>query len=132
NVLLIMTDDVGFAAASTFGGPVPTPTLEALASHGVKYNRFNTTALCSPSRAALITGRDQHNAHTGIIMERSLGYPGYDSLKPGSVGSVGEILKQNGYSTAWFGKNHNVPAWHFSAAGPFDLWPPGPGFEYFY
>ena len=132
NVLLILTDDVGFGAASTFGGPIPTPTLDELAARGLKYNRFHTTALCSPTRAALITGRDQHNAHTGIIMERALGYPGYDLVKPASVGSIGEILRQNGYSTAWFGKNHNVPAWQSSAVGPFDLWPTGLGFDYFY
>ncbi len=132
NVLLILTDDVGFGASSAFGGPVPTPTLESLAARGLKYNRFNTTALCSPTRAALITGREQHNAHTGIIMERSLGYPGYDSVMPKSAGSIGEILRQNGYNTAWFGKNHNVPGWQSSAAGPFDLWPTGLGFEYFY
>ena len=131
-VLLILTDDVGFGASSAFGGPVPTPTLEQLAANGLKYNRFNTTALCSPTRAALITGREQHNAHTGIIMERSLGYPGYDSVMPKSAGSIGEILHQNGYNTAWFGKNHNVPGWQSSAAGPFDLWPTGLGFEYFY
>ena len=132
NVLLILTDDVGFGASRAFGGPVPTPALEQLAAHGLKYNRFNTTALCSPTRAALITGREQHNAHTGIIMERSLGYPGYDSVMPKSAGSIGEVLRQNGYNTAWFGKNHNVPGWQSSAAGPFDLWPTGLGFEYFY
>jgi len=132
NVLLIMTDDVGFGASSAFGGPVATPTLEALAASGVKYNTFNTTALCSPTRAALLTGRDQHNVHTGIIMERSLGYPGYDSLMPKSAGTVAEVLRGNGYSTAWFGKNHNVPAWQSSAVGPFDLWPTGLGFDYFY
>ena len=132
NVLLILTDDVGFGASSAFGGPVPTPTLEALAANGLKYNAFNTTALCSPTRAALITGRDQHNVHTGIIMERSLGYPGYNSLMPKSAGTVAEILRGNGYSTAWFGKNHNVPAWQSSAVGPFDLWPTGLGFDYFY
>ena len=132
NVLLIMTDDVGFGASSTFGGPIPTPTFNRLAARGVKYNRFHTTALCSPTRAALITGRNHHNAHTGIIMERSLGYPGYDSVMPKSCGTVAEILKQNGYNTAWFGKNHNVPDWQSSAAGPFDLWPTGLGFEYFY
>ena len=109
NVLLILTDDVGFGASSAFGGPVPTPTFEALAANGLKYNAFNTTALCSPTRAALITGRDQHNVHTGIIMERSLGYPGYDSLMPKSAGTIAEILRGNGYNTAWFGKNHNVP-----------------------
>jgi len=132
NVLLILTDDVGFGASSTFGGPVPTPTLDGIAARGIKYNRFNTTALCSPTRAALITGREQHNVHTGIIMERSLGYPGYDSLMPQSAGTIAEILRGNGYNTAWFGKNHNVPAWQGSAAGPFDLWPTGLGFEYFY
>lgn len=132
NIILIVTDDVGFGASSTFGGPIPTPTLNALAASGLKYNRFNTAALCSPTRAALITGRDQHNAHTGLIMERSLGYPGYDSVMPASVGSVGEVLRLNGYNTAWFGKNHNVPGWQTSQAGPFDLWPTGLGFEYFY
>jgi arylsulfatase A-like enzyme len=132
NILLILTDDVGFGASSAFGGPIPTPTLEALASKGVKYSEFNTTALCSPTRAALLTGRDQHKAHQGIIMERSLGYPGYDSLMPKSTGTIAEILRGNGYSTAWFGKNHNVPGWQSSAAGPFDLWPTGLGFDYFY
>ena len=132
NVLLILTDDVGFGASSTFGGPIPTPTLDALAARGLKYSRFNTTALRSPTRAALITGREQHNAHTGIIMERSLGYPGYDSLMPKSAGTISEILRQNGYNTAWFGKKHNVPGWQSSAAGPFDLWSTGLGFEYFY
>jgi arylsulfatase A-like enzyme len=132
NILLILTDDVGFGASSAFGGPIPTPTLEALAAKGLKYNEFNTTVLCSPTRAALLTGRDQHTAHQGIIMERSLGYPGYDSLMPRSTGTIAEILRGNGYSTAWFGKNHNVPGWQSSAAGPFDLWPTGLGFDYFY
>ena len=132
NILVVLTDDVGFAASRAFGGPVPTPTLETLAANGVKYNEFSTTALCSPTRAALITGRDQHTVHTGIIMERSLGYPGYDSVMPKSAGTIGEILRGNGYSTAWFGKNHNVPAWQSSAVGPFDLWPTGLGFDYFY
>ncbi len=123
NILVILTDDVGFGASSSFGGPIPTPTLDSLAATGLKYNAFNTTALCSPTRAALITGRDQHTVHTGIIMERSLGYPGYDSLMPKSAGTVGEILRGNGYSTAWFGKNHNVPAWQ-SAAGRSTCGPP--------
>jgi Sulfatase len=100
NVLLIMTDDVGFGASSTFGGPIPTPSFDKLAARGVKYNRFHTTALCSPTRASLITGRNHHNAHTGIIMERSLGFPGYDSVMPKSCGTVAETLKQNGYNTA--------------------------------
>lgn len=132
NVLLILTDDVGFAASSPFGGPVPTPTFAALAKSGLRYNQFHTTAMCSPSRSALITGRNHHSNATGVIMELGTGYPGYNSLMPKSNGSIGEILKQNGYSTAWFGKNHNVPDWQTSQAGPFDLWPTGLGFEYFY
>lgn len=132
NVLLILTDDVGFAASSPFGGPIPTPTFAALANDGLRYNRFHTTAMCSPSRSALITGRNHHSNATGVIMELGTGYPGYNSLMPKSNGSIGEILKQNGYSTAWFGKNHNVPDWQTSQAGPFDLWPTGLGFEYFY
>lgn len=132
NILLIMTDDVGFGASSTFGGPVPTPTLDRLAHNGLRYNMFHTTALCSPTRAALITGRNHHTAHTGVIMEFATGYPGYDSLMGKDTATIGEILRQNGYNTAWFGKNHNVPSWQHSLAGPFDLWPTNLGFEYFY
>jgi arylsulfatase len=132
NIVLIMTDDVGFGASSTFGGPIATPTLDALAASGLRYNAFHTTALCSPTRAALISGRNHHTAATGVIMEFGTGYPGYNTIMPRSVGTIGEVLKQNGYSTAWFGKNHNVPDWQTSAAGPFDLWPTGLGFEYFY
>lgn len=127
-----MTDDVGFGASSTFGGPIPTPTFDKLASRGLLYNRFHTTALCSPSRAALITGRNHHVGATGIIMELSSPYPGYHSLMSKSVGTIGRILTANGYGTAWFGKNHNVPDWQSSPAGPFDLWPTGLGWEYFY
>jgi arylsulfatase A-like enzyme len=132
NILLIMTDDVGFGASNTFGGPVPTPTLDRLAKSGLRYNTFHTTALCSPTRAALITGRNHHSAHTGTIMEFATGYPGYDSLMAKNTVTIGEILRQNGYNTAWFGKNHNVPDWQHSLVGPFDLWPTGLGFEYFY
>jgi arylsulfatase A-like enzyme len=132
NVLLIMTDDVGFGAASTFGGPVPTPTFDKLAKRGLKYNRFHTTALCSPTRAALITGRNHHSCSTGVIMEQATGFPGYNSLMSRSCGTIAEILTMLGYSTAWFGKNHNVPDWHTSAAGPFTYWPTGLGFDYFY
>ncbi|MSR62928.1 MAG: arylsulfatase [Planctomycetes bacterium] len=132
NVLLILTDDVGFSAASTFGGPIPTPTFDMLAKAGLRYNTFHTTALCSPTRAALITGRNHHTCHTGVITEMGTGYPGYDSLMPKSCGTVGEILKQSGYNTSWYGKNHNVPDWQTSQAGPFDLWPTALGFEYFY
>ncbi len=132
NVLLIMTDDVGFGASSTFGGPIPTPTLDRVANAGLRYNTFHTTALCSPTRSALITGRNHHSNATGVITEMATGYPGYTSLMPRTSGTVGEILKQNGYNTAWFGKNHNVPDWQSSQVGPFDLWPTSLGFEYFY
>lgn len=132
NVLLIMTDDVGFGASSTFGGPIPTPTYDKLAANGLRYNQFHTTALCSPTRAALITGRNHHSAATGNIMEFATGYPGYDSLMPKSVGTIGEMLRDNGYVTAWFGKNHNVPDWHTSQAGPFDYYPTRLGFDYFF
>ena len=132
NIVLIMTDDVGFGASSTFGGPIATPTMDGLAKQGVRYNQFHTTALCSPTRAALLTGRNHHTAATGVITEMATGYPGYNSLMPKSVGSIAEVLKQSGYSTSWFGKNHNVPAWQASQDGPFDLWPTGLGFDYFY
>jgi arylsulfatase A-like enzyme len=132
NILLILTDDVGFGASSTFGGPIPTPTFDKLAKAGLRYTQFHTTALCSPTRAALLTGRNHHSAATGVIMELGTGFPGYNSLQPRSAGTFAEILKQNGYNTAWYGKNHNVPDWHTSQAGPFDLWPTGLGFEYFY
>ena len=132
NILLIMTDDVGFGASSTFGGPIQTPTFQQLADEGLRYNTFHTTALCSPTRAALITGRNHHSCASGVITEMATGYPGYNSVVPKGCGSVGEVLKENGYNTAWFGKAHNVPDWMSSQAGPFDLWPGGLGFEYFY
>lgn len=132
NVLLIMTDDVGFGAASTFGGPIPTPNFDKLAKAGLRFNNYHTTALCSPTRAALITGRNHHTCASGVITEMGTGFPGYNTLMPKTCGSVAEILKQNGYNTSWFGKNHNVPDWQSSQAGPFDLWPTGLGFEYFY
>jgi arylsulfatase A-like enzyme len=132
NVLVILTDDVGFGASSTFGGPVPTPTMDRLARDGLRYTQFHTTALCSPTRASLLTGRNHHSAATGIIMEGGTGFPGYNTLMPKSVGTFSEVLRQSGYNTAWYGKNHNIPDWHNSQAGPFDLWPTGLGFEYFY
>ena len=132
NVLLILTDDVGFGASSTFGGPIQTPNFQRLAESGLLYNMFHTTALCSPTSAALITGRNHHSVASGSITEFATGYPGYDSLVPKSAGSVGAVLKDNGYNTAWFGKMHNVPDWMSSQAGPFDLWPTGLGFEHFY
>jgi arylsulfatase A-like enzyme len=132
NILLILTDDVGFGASSTFGGPIPTATFDRLAQSGLRYTQFHTTALCSPTRAALLTGRNHHSCASGVIMELGTGYPGYNSLMPKSCGTFAEVLKQNGYNTAWYGKNHNVPDWHSSEAGPYDLWPSGLGFEYFY
>jgi len=132
NVLLILTDDVGFGASSPFGGPIEMPNLQRLAESGLRYNTFHTTALCSPTRSALITGRNHHSNASGVITEMATGYPGYNSLISKSSGSVGEGLRENGYNTSWFGKMHNVPDWMSSQAGPFDLWPSGLGFEYFY
>jgi arylsulfatase len=132
NVLLILTDDVGFGASSTFGGPIETPNFQRIADSGLRYNTFHTTALCSPTRASLITGRNHHSVASGVITEFATGYPGYNSLIPRSAGSVGEGLRENGYNTSWFGKMHNVPDWMSSQAGPFDLWPSSLGFEYFY
>src|SRR5881398_884181 len=129
NVLLIMTDDQGYGVSSTFGGVVPTPALDRIAKTGLRYTQFNSTALCSPTRAALITGRNHHSVGSGVISELSTGYPGYDSI----IGpDIGTILRDNGYATSWFGKNHNTPAFQLSVAGPFDQWPVGMGFQYFY
>jgi arylsulfatase len=132
NVVVVLLDDVGFGASSTFGGPIETPTLERLAKSGLRYTQFHTTALCSPTRAALLTGRNHHSAHTGVVMEMATGFPGYDSVMGKDTATVAEVLKQKGWNTAWFGKNHNVPDWQSSQAGPFDLWPTGLGFEHFY
>ena len=108
---MILTDDVGFGASSTFGGPIQTPNFQRLADSGLRYNMFHTTALCSPTRAALITGRNHQSVASGSITEFATGYPGYDLLVPKSAGSIGAVLKDNGYNTAWFGKMHNVPDW---------------------
>ena len=132
NVLLIMTDDVGFGAPSTFGGVIPTPALDRIAHDGLRYTNFHSTALCSPTRAALITGRNHHSVGFGVISEQSTGFPGYNSIIPKDAATIGEILKENGYSTSWFGKDHNTPTFVASQAGPFDQWPIGMGFEYFY
>ncbi|MGO9566541.1 MAG: arylsulfatase [Desulfomonilaceae bacterium] len=132
NVLLIMTDDVGFGAPSTFGGVIPTPALDRIAANGLRYTNFHSTALCSPTRAALITGRNHHSAGYGVISEQATGYPGYDSVITRDKATIGKILKDNGYRTSWFGKNHNTPSFQASAIGPFDQWPVGMGFEYFY
>jgi arylsulfatase len=132
NVVLILIDDAGFGQFSTFGGSVPSPTMDKLAAEGLRYNSFHTTALCSPTRAALITGRNHHSVASGVIGEAATGYDGYTTVLPRSTGTVGEVLRQNGYMTAWIGKNHNTPTWEASAAGPFDRWANGLGFDYFY
>jgi arylsulfatase A-like enzyme len=132
NVLLIMTDDVGFGAPSTFGGVIPTPALDRIARMGLRYTNFHSTALCSPTRAALITGRNHHSVGFGQVSELATGYPGYNSVLGKDSATIGRILRDNGYGTSWFGKNHNTPEFVASQAGPFDQWPIGMGFEYFY
>ncbi len=132
NVLLILLDDVGFGMCSTFGGPVPTPHMDKLANNGLKYTRFHTTALCSPTRAALLAGRNHHSCGTGVIIEMGTGYPGYTGIIPKSTALVSQILRDNGYATGMFGKWHNTPEPDISPSGPFDRWPTGLGFDYFY
>jgi arylsulfatase len=132
NVLLIMTDDQGFGAPSTFGGVIPTPSMDRIANNGLRYTNFHSTSLCSPTRAALITGRNHHSVGSGVVGEIATGFPGYDSIIPIDKGTIGTILKGNGYATSWFGKDHNTPSYQSSQAGPFDQWPNGMGFEYFY
>ncbi|KRC61887.1 arylsulfatase [Agromyces sp. Root81] len=133
NVLVVLIDDTGFGASSAFGGPVHTPNFERVAAQGLKYTRFHTTALCSPTRAALLSGRNHHTVGMGGITEIATSAPGYSSLRPNNCAPLAETLKLNGYSTAQFGKCHEVPVWESSPVGPFDHWPhPGGGFEYFY
>jgi arylsulfatase len=132
NVLLIMTDDVGFSAPSTFGGVIPTPALDRIGKTGLRYTCMHSTALCSPTRAALITGRNHHSAGFGVVSEQATGFPGYNSVLTKDKATIGTILRDNGYGTSWFGKNHNTPTFVASQAGPFDQWPIGMGFEYFY
>jgi len=130
NILLIMTDDTGFGVTSTFGGVVPSPALDRIAANGVRYTNFNSTALCSPTRAAIITGRNHHSMGFGVISEQSTGFPGYNSIMTRDKATIGRILKDHGYWTAWFGKDHNTPEFQASQAGPFDQWPTGMGFDY--
>jgi arylsulfatase len=132
NVLIVLLDDVGFGASSAFGGPCQTPTAERLAANGLKYNRFHTTALCSPTRAALLSGRNHHTVGMGAVADLATSAPGYNSMRPNTCAPLAEILKLNGYATAQFGKCHEVPVWETSPMGPFDRWPTGSGFEYFY
>ena len=132
NVLIVLLDDVGFGASSAFGGPCRTPTAERLAADGLRFNRFHTTALCAPSRQALLTGRNHHSAGMGTVAELATAAPGYSSVRPDNCAPLAETLKLNGYSTSQFGKCHEVPVWETSPMGPFDRWPTGSGFEYFY
>ena len=133
NVLIVLIDDVGFGASSAFGGPCQTPNFEKLAADGLKYNRFHTTALCSPTRQALLTGRNHHSAGMGAITEMATSAPGQCSLMSNTISPIARTLKLNGYSTSQFGKCHEVPVWQTSPMGPFDAWPTGGGgFEYFY
>jgi arylsulfatase len=132
NVLLIITDDVGFGAPSTFGGMIPTPTLEQVAQSGLRYTQFHTTALCSPTRASLLTGRNPHSVGFGIVAEFSTGFPGYNAIIGADTATIAETLRQNGYATGWFGKSHNTPPWEVNPTGPFTRWPTGLGFDFFY
>jgi len=132
NVLLVLVDDSGFATSSTFGGVIPSPTLDKLAAQGLRYTQMHTTALCSPTRAALISGRNHHTMGYGVVAEAATGFPGYDAIITPDRATIGRILLDNGYATSWFGKNHNTPAWVATAMGPFEMWPSGYGFQYFY
>src|SRR5512139_3522942 len=132
NVLIILLDDLGFGAPSAFGGPCYTPTAERLAANGLKYTRFHTCALCAPTRQALLTGRNHHTVGMGCLPELATSAPGYSSIRPNTCAPLAETLKLNGYATAQFGKCHEVPIWQTSPMGPFDAWPTGSGFEYFY
>ncbi|GAB16219.1 putative arylsulfatase [Arthrobacter globiformis NBRC 12137] len=132
NVLIVLLDDVGFGASSAFGGPCATPTAERLAAAGLKYTRFHTTALCAPTRAALLSGRNHHTVGMGTVTEAATAAPGYTSSRPNTTVPLAEILRLAGYSTAQFGKCHEVPAWETSPVGPFDRWPTRSGFDYFY
>ena len=132
NILLIMTDDQGYGVSSTFGGVIPTPTLDRVAKAGLRYTHFHSTSLCSPSRAALLTGRNHHSVGFGALTEQSTGYPGYDAIFGRDDACIGEPLKENGYATSFFGKNHNTPEYEYSLSGPFEQWPSGMGFDYFY
>jgi arylsulfatase len=132
NVVIVLIDDIGFGASSSFGGPINMPTLETMANAGLRYNRFHTTALCSPTRVALLTGRNHHVNNAGAIMEVATAFPGNTGIRPQSVTPLAEILRQNGYSTAAFGKYHETPPWEVSVSGPYDRWPTGSGFDKFY
>ena len=132
NIIVILLDDVGFGQMSTFGGLIPTPAFDKLADEGLRFTRFHTTAICGPSRAALLTGRNHHSSGNGFLMEWATGFPGYSTMMPKETATIAEILQGNGYSTWWFGKNHNTPDWEQTITGPYDRWPTGMGFDYFF
>ena len=132
NIVVILLDDVGFGAVSTFGGPAQTRALDRLAAEGLRYNRFHVTALCSPTRAALLSGRNDHAMGFGTVEEAATDDPGYNMIWPKSAASLADVLRRNGYSTSAFGKWHNTPHQEITPVGPFDRWPTGLGFEHFY
>ncbi|MGB4110540.1 MAG: arylsulfatase, partial [Desulfomonilia bacterium] len=132
NILLVLLDDVGFGASSAFGGPCRTPVFEILAAGGLRYTRFHTTGMCSPTRQAMLTGRNHHSVGMGTVSDMATSAPGYTSKRPNTAATIAEILRLNGYSTAQFGKCHEVPSWEWNPMGPFDRWPTGSGFEHFY
>ena len=132
NVVVVLIDDMGFGVSEAFGGPVTTPTMDKLADNGVRYNRLHTTALCSPTRVALLTGYNHHSNNAGSIMETATMFPGNTGVRPQSITPMAEVLRQNGFNTAAFGKYHETPPWEISNSGPFDRWPTHSGFEKFY
>ena len=132
NILIVLIDDMGFGASSAFGGPCEMPVAERMAAEGVSFTRFHTTALCSPTRQALLTGRNHHSANMGILAEVSTSARGYTGVRPDDCATLAQILRMNGYSTGAFGKMHQTPPWETSPAGPFDRWPTGEGFDRFY
>src|SRR4029079_11400842 len=132
NVVIVLIDDIGFGSSSAFGGPINMPTLEKMAGNGLKYNRFHTTALCSPTRVALLTGHNHHANNAGAIMELATGFPGTTGERPREITTLAAILRQNGYGTAACGKYHEAPPWEVSVSGPYDRWPAGSGFDKFY
>ena len=132
NVVIVLVDDIGFGTSGAFGGPLKTPTLDRLAASGLRYNQFHTTALCSPTRVALLTGRNHHSANAGSVMEVATAFPGNNGVRPRSVEPLTEMLRLNGYSTAAFGKYHETAPWEVSISGPFDRWPTRSGFDKFY
>lgn len=132
NVVLVLIDDMGFGVSDTYGGPVPMPTIEKLAQNGLKFNRFHTTALCSPTRVSLLTGYNHHSNNAGSIMETGTAFPGNNAIRPQTITPMAEVLRVNGYNTAAFGKYHETPPWEISISGPQDRWPTRSGFEKFY